>query len=141
MVRHIVDRIAAASEEDARARYDFGRILHHLRYGDAGSTSFPVRELAIRLGVDSSALHRCARVSEAILPAEFDWLVRLRTERGMPLTWSHIERLACERNATRRRRLAETAVRDQSSVRALSARVRNEPRRAPVKETVSKSTG
>jgi hypothetical protein len=136
VLRHVIARIADASVQDARARYDLGHVLHLLRYGD--SVKIRIAHLAAWLDVDCSALHRCARVSEAICPAEFDWLMSLRTEKGMPLTWSHIEPLAHERSASRRALLAEYVVREQISVRDLKTTVRRK-RRPPVQETVSKS--
>jgi hypothetical protein len=138
VVSHIIERMAAAAVADARARYDFGVVLHFLRYGDC-ATSPRISELAETLGVDTSALHRCARVSEVIAPDEFAWLAELRTERGMPLAWSHIERLARERSGKRRQVLAIEAVREALSVRALDARMKPSKSTDESRETVSKS--
>src|SRR5258708_5720713 len=96
-VTQAIERIAAASVEESRARYELGRVLHRFRYPNGAVASGRMGDLAKALGVDASALHRCARVSEVIPPEEFDSIVRLRTDRGMPLAWSDIERIARER--------------------------------------------
>jgi hypothetical protein len=122
---HVVVRLAAAAVDDMRARYDFGKVLYALRRGakrDAGAAT--LRMLAKRLGVHASALRRYARVSETIPPAEFAWLVGLRTPRGAPVTWSHVELLARETDASRRRALTTHVVTEDLSVRALAARLR-----------------
>jgi hypothetical protein len=79
--------------------------------------------LAKRLGVDPSALRRYARVSETITSREFAWLMKQRTPRGAPLTWSHVEVLARERDADRRQALALAVAAEDLSVRALATRV------------------
>jgi hypothetical protein len=138
VAHHVVTRMAAATVEDARARYDFGHVLHLIRYAD--NAALRIRQVAVLLKVDSSALHRYARVSETISPPEFNWLVTLRTSRGMPLTWSHLEQLATERSSARRARFARVAVQEQFSVRKLiSAMSETQASARPAKETVSKS--
>src|SRR6516165_9153116 len=110
-----------------RARYDFGRVLHSLRQhrSKAGGIG-ALRLLSKRLGVDPSALRRYARVSETISAREFAWLMKQRTPRGAPLTWSHVELLARERDPERRRALALGVVAEDLSVRALSTRLLKE---------------
>ena len=53
--------------------------------------------------MDPSALRRFAQVSDVIPPGEFQWMMRLRSPRGAPLTWSHVELLARLRSAEKRR--------------------------------------
>src|SRR6516165_160939 len=107
-----------------RARYDFGRVLHSLRQhrSKAGGIG-ALRLLSKRLGVDPSALRRYARVSETISSREFGWLMRQRTPRGAPLTWSHVELLSRERDPDRRHALATTTASEDLSVRALASRL------------------
>jgi hypothetical protein len=121
---HIVHRLAAAAIDDMKARYDFGRVLQSLRSGrpQAGGTG-TLRLLSRRLGVDPSALRRYARVSETISPREFTWLMRQRTPRGAPLTWSHVEVLARERDPDRRQVLAAATAAEDLSVRGLATRL------------------
>jgi len=124
---HIVHRLASAAVDDMQARYDFGRVLQSLRRNrpQAGTTGSAgtLRLLSKRLGVDPSALRRYARVSETISAREFAWLMKQRTPRGAPLTWSHIELLARERDPERRRALALVVAAEDLSVRALSTRM------------------
>jgi hypothetical protein len=122
---HIVARLADAAIEDMRARYDFGRVLHMLRKSGRGASGAgALRRLAERLGVDPSALRRYAQVSEIISPREFAWMMRLTNKRGEPLTWSHVELLARERDPERRRELATAIGTESLAVRELAARVR-----------------
>jgi hypothetical protein len=122
---HIFARIAAASVDDVQARYDLGTVLLRLRRDAAGERSRPaVRALAERLGVDPSALRRYARVAETIGAEELGWLVKLRSARGMPLSWSHLDLLSRVRDAPRRRVLAEAVVAEDLTVRALTIRLR-----------------
>ena len=121
---HIVHRLAAAAVDDMRARYDFGRVLQSLRQhrSKAGGVG-ALRLLSKRLGVDPSALRRYARVSETISSREFGWLMKQRTPRGAPLTWSHVELLSRERDPDRRTALATMAAAEDLSVRALASRI------------------
>ncbi len=121
---HIVQRLAEAAVDDMRARYDFGRVLHSLRQNRplAGGIG-TLRLLSKRLGVDPSALRRYARVSDTISAREFAWLLKQRTPRGAPLTWSHLEILSREREPERRRTLALAAAAEDLSVRALATRL------------------
>jgi hypothetical protein len=121
---HIVHRLAAAAVDDMRARYDFGRVLQSLRQNrsTAGGVG-ALRLLSRRLGVDPSALRRYARVSETITSREFVWLMKQRTPRGAPLTWSHVELLSRERDPERRQALALIAASEDLSVRALASRL------------------
>lgn len=118
---HIVQRLAAAAVDDVHARYDLGKVLLTLRHESSQRSA--LRVLAQRLGFDPSALRRYARVSSTILPDEFAWLTGLRMRRGMPLSWSHIELLARERDRTRRTELATAVVEGDLSVRALNLRL------------------
>jgi hypothetical protein len=122
---HIVRRLADATVEDMRARYDFGRVLQTLRSRGRGAAGTGIlRGIADRLRVDPSALRRYAHVSEAISPLEFAWMTDLTSARGVPLTWSHVELLARVSDAERRRQLALATVEQDLSVRDLSVLVR-----------------
>ena len=106
-----------------RARYDFGRILNTVRNRGRGADGAgALRLLAKRLRVDTSALRRFAQVSDVIPPGEFQWMMRLRTPLGAPLTWSHVELLARVRTSEKRRALASAVVEEELSVRALFKR-------------------
>jgi hypothetical protein len=118
---HIVQRLAAAAADDVEARYDLGKVLLALRNGAAERSA--LRVLAEGLGFDPSALRRYARVRSTIPPDEFTTLSGLRTGRGMPLSWSHIELLAREPNRKRRMELATAVVTEDLSVRALNSRL------------------
>jgi hypothetical protein len=118
---HIMLRLATAAADEVQARYDFGIVLLTLREAHAGRSA--LRVLAERYRFDPSALRRYARVCSAIFPDEFTWLAGLRTCRGMPLSWSHIELLAREPSRQRRKELAIAVLEDDLSVRELSARL------------------
>jgi hypothetical protein len=119
---HIAARLTAAAEEDLRARYDIGWVAHVARYEGDGATA--LKQLRDRFALDETALRRYARVSETLSSSEFKWVVNLRTPRGLPLTWSHLELLQKVRSSPHRRVLATLAARDGWSVRELAARVR-----------------
>lgn len=122
---HIIRRLADAAVQDMRARYDFGRVLEMVRRSGRGEMGAGMlRRIADVLQTHTSALRRYARVSETIPPQEFAWLTRLTNERGVPLTWSHVELLARVRSAERRKQLAAAVMERNLSVRALAALVR-----------------
>jgi hypothetical protein len=104
----LLHRIAEAAVEDTRARYELGRLVHHLRYdcSDAVSARILAR-LGHSLGLTPGTLRHYARVSAVIGPIEFDQYMHLRRPHGMPLRWSHIEELSEARNVDVRRRFAE----------------------------------
>jgi hypothetical protein len=120
IVGHVVQRLAAAAEEDLQARYDLGEVVLSLR--GVGSRS-AIRLLAEHLGSDASALRRYARVTRTIGADEFRWLVSLRTPRGVPLSWSHVELLAQDPDLERRKGLAAAVTREDLTVRQLAARL------------------
>jgi hypothetical protein len=122
IVEHVVQRLADAAVQDMQARYDLGGIVQHLRQRSpfGGGT---VQQFADLLGVDPTAVRRYAGVFATIPPREFAWMTRLRSRRGEPLTWSHVELLARIGDAERRKKLATAVVRDGLSVRDLARRV------------------
>jgi hypothetical protein len=125
VVRHVVLRLADAAIEDIKARYDLGEVVCTLRrIMPRGAAAVEVKSIAKVMGVHASALRRYARVTEAIDGHEFAQLLRLRTGRGMSLTWSHVEHLALVHEPVRRRALALAAVHESLSVRALAQRIR-----------------
>jgi hypothetical protein len=64
--------VAEAAVDDLCARYDFGCVLHDVRYGPrAGVGVRTIDELGALLCIHPSALHRQARVVEIIQPEEF----------------------------------------------------------------------
>jgi hypothetical protein len=119
-VAHIVHRAAAASAEDARARYDLGCALRVAEDRDVGS----VTQVADLLDVHVTALRRSIRVCVTISPGELDWLLSLRTERGEPLSWSHLEVLSRSRRRSLRRDLALATIAESLPVRRLADRMR-----------------
>lgn len=121
----IASRIADAAAEDLRARYELGRLVHHLRYDSSDRhASRAISKLGLASGLAVATLRRYARVTEMIKPLEFEELTRARGPRGPSLTWSHIEELAEARSTELRRRCAVAAVNESLSVSALRARVR-----------------
>jgi hypothetical protein len=133
VVAHILQRLAMAHVSIVRARYDLGQLVHALRYSDARAFGTnAVDTLASWLGIDSSALRRWARVTEVIPPDELDGICCARTPRGMPLTWTHLEKLALERSTTRRREQAQLAIREDWSVATLASSVRRSQRPHPI---------
>jgi hypothetical protein len=124
-ITRIVERIASARVEEAKARYDLGVLLHAIRYAPLPEYgSRPIEEIATRLHVDPSGLRRYARVAEVIRPDEFRSYMVERTGPGGPLAWAHLERLSQVASATRRRTLADAAIRENLSVRCLDALIR-----------------
>jgi len=118
-------RIVEACLLDMAARYELGRDLFDLRYERARTEATPLFEaVSKRMGVHSSALRRWSRVSGTIPRAEFVEYLSLRTCRGSPLTWSHLELLAEVTPSRERRALATECVAEELTVRSLAARVR-----------------
>ncbi len=121
----VVKQLAEAVLVDLRARYALAQHIHAVRYGPLNENSaHSLSVLANRLLVHPSVLRRHARVAEAISANEFLYISQLRTQRGLPLTWSHLECLALVRTATARKQLAVAAAGNDLSVRALAALVR-----------------
>jgi len=116
-------RLAAAAEQDMRARYDLGRTLRSIREGSCRADSF-LDAVAQALAVHPSLLRRYIRVATLIAPSQFEAFASLRDPRGMPLTWSHVEHLADVRSKTQRTLIAEEAVAQSLSVRALRLQIR-----------------
>jgi hypothetical protein len=116
-----LERIASATVEDMRARYDFGAAMGALR--DVSGARGILEDLAATLDVDASALRRIARTHEVISAEEFEWLTQLRTPSGKALAWSQVEILTRERNTRRRRQLAMAIAREDLSVRDLVKRM------------------
>jgi hypothetical protein len=126
---HIAVRLADAVIADVWARYDLGQIVHRLRHDPTRYSSRTVRSLAHMLRVHPSGLRKYSRVVELIGPAELTQLLELRDQRGRPLTWSHVEKLAEAPNAAVRKRWALEVAQGDLSVRDLSARLRGQARR------------
>jgi hypothetical protein len=125
VAQHLVSRLADAAVEDMRARYDLGDAFCILRRLVPRVVSAPILNSVARwMRVHPSALRRYARATETIGRPEFEHLSDLRTRRGSSLTWSHVERLALELDAPRRRELAAAIVDEDLSVRALAARLK-----------------
>lgn len=120
IVEHVVQRLADAAVQDMQARYDLGGVVQHLRQRSGGV----VQQFADFLGIDPTAVRRYAGVFATIPPREFAWMLRLRSARGEPLTWSHVELLARVPDAERRKKLAAAVVKDGLAVRDLARRVR-----------------
>ena len=121
----VVESFAGTVVSNLRAHYTLGQRLHAIRYMSATEgEQAPLQAVADQLQLDVSVLRRYARVAETIGPSEFEHIVSLRTSRGLPVTWSHIERLAMVRNASNRKNLAEEAAATGLSVRALAAKIR-----------------
>ncbi len=77
------------------------------------------------LGLDRTRLGRYARVPEAIGLSEFAEHLKLRLPTGLPLTWSHFERLATVRDPMLRRKCAEFVANEGLSVSDLGTRMRH----------------
>lgn len=116
-------RLAIAAEEDIRARYDLGRALRAVRDGEPAAVQ-ALEAVADALGVHWTLLRRYVRVATVIPPAQLEAFVALRSQRGMPMTWSHLEHLAEIRSARMRAVFAARIAAEGWSVRALKANVR-----------------
>jgi hypothetical protein len=124
-VRRLLQRIADAAVEDARARYELGRLVHRLRRNSTVDvTTSLLARLGQSLGLKPDTLRRYARVSEMIGSQEFEEYMHLRGPHGLPLRWSHIEELSEARSAIERRECAKDAAARALSVRMLRARIR-----------------
>ena len=121
-----VDTMTRLTLVEIRARYAFARCLHAVRYSPNALES--MRTIAKRTALHTSVLRRFARVAEGVPPADLDEFTNLRTPRGLPLTWSHLEELATVRNRVLRRDLAAAAALEGLSVRHLRQRIRLESR-------------
>jgi hypothetical protein len=121
----VVARLVEAAVDDMLARYDLGLVLSTLRrLAPRAVGAKELNSMAKWMGIHASALRRYARVTETIDRAEFAHLLGLRNAHGTPLTWSHVECLALEGNAARRKVLAIAIAEEDLSVRALAARLR-----------------
>lgn len=121
----LLSGMAVAAIAELRAQYDIGQHVHRLRYPSPGEVvgSQALADLGRRLNLHPSALRRRARVSERIRPDEFEVLIGLRSARGLPLTWSHLELLALVRGRTQRESLARKIVAGDIGIRQCSALV------------------
>ena len=120
-----LQRIAEAILSEIEARYEIGKFVHALRYANARAAgAAPLLMLSERLHLDSSVLRRYARVTEVIRPSELRSFTSLRTPRGLPMTWSHLECLSTVRHLGRRTELTIIAATDELSVRELALRIR-----------------
>ena len=131
-------QLAAAAAQDMRARYELGRALRTIREGTSPSDPF-IEAVAQALGVHPSLLRRYMRVATLISPSQFEVLAAMRDRRGMPMTWSHVEHLADVRSKAQRTLIAEQAIAEGLSVRALRLRIRRE--RAANQVTPAASAG
>jgi hypothetical protein len=133
----VADRIAALLAEarltDVRVRFAIGDQIHIIRRSVGERKANPIGQLAQRLGLDQSGLHRIARVAERIRGAERQSLLSLIETRQSPLCWSHLEELERVHGLDARLRLAREVAANDLPVRELRRRVRHE-------ETVSKSS-
>ena len=117
VVQHVTLRIAEARVEELQARYDLGRIFHRIRYAESREWPCSTLEYLARcLGLHASVLRRYARISEAISRTEFVHFAKLRDSHGLPLTWSHLEKLARIRDRAHRRARAEDIVAGASGI-------------------------
>jgi hypothetical protein len=131
------DAMATLILADVQARYDFGRRLHALRYAQTERVGDSLRSVAELTLMHPSVLRRFARVAEAIHPPELEGLMALRTPRGLPMTWSHLEELTVVRNRARRHDFATTTVAEGLSVRALRRRIHGPIRGATVAQSAT----
>jgi hypothetical protein len=122
----LLTSMAEAAVADLKAQYQVGCAIHELRYPAPGESpdARGLAALGKRLGLDPSALRRRARVTETIGPHEFAMIVELRSARGLPLTWSHLEVLSTVRSRARREAIAREVAEGELSVRQCSAMAR-----------------
>jgi hypothetical protein len=127
MVTYVRERLVTALLDDVKARYDLGQVVHKLRYPAAGDScpTVTLAALARMSGHGPRALRRYARVAEIINAEELADYLELRTPRGMPLSWSHLEELMRVHSRTRRREFAATAAGENLSARALRPLVKH----------------
>jgi hypothetical protein len=120
-------RRTAAAVADMIWRYDLGVTVLALRPPAAHQVSRPVIERVVKaLGMDPNTLRRYARVAATIAPDEFKRYVTLRSPSGLPLTWSHVERIAAAHTAELREHHARDACSQQLSVQELTRRIRDQ---------------
>jgi hypothetical protein len=119
IVTRLLGTIATAALADLQAKYEVGCVAHRLRYPAPDEPDDPDRlvNLGTRLGLDASSLRRRARVVETIDPEEFAAITAMRTRRGQPLSWSHLELLATLRSRKRRLEVAQRCADEDLSVR------------------------
>jgi hypothetical protein len=138
----VVGRLAQTALEDLQIRYDVGRRLNEMRYTEwPNQRGVLYNHVATRLRLHVSAVRKYVRVAATVSPEEFASLIAMRTADGFPMTWSHIELLAETPRASRRRDLADRAVRDVLSVRALARLVRSSGNRGRHKRLAAGAGG
>lgn len=123
VVKNVLGFLAEAQRADIQAKFRVGDAVHAMRY----SPSFrrdAVRMLAASVALEHSGILRIARVAERIRRDERERLLALVNARGLPLTWSHLEALQHVHGTAARLELAQLALRDDLSVRALRLRIR-----------------
>jgi hypothetical protein len=118
------ERLAAAEEEEMRARYELGRTLREISMTESDA-SRTLEAVASILGRDPSLLRRYMRVASVIPPAQFEAFATMRGNRGLSMSWSHIEHLADVRSMKLRSIIAEQVIAEELSVRELVERLKN----------------
>jgi hypothetical protein len=114
----ILARLVEIRRAEALTRFAIGDDVHSLRYGPAAGPQ-DVRRLAKLLGLDESGLRRIGRTAEGIRPAQRKVILSLTDDRGLPLTWSHLEALARIRRTDQQIRVARKALAEWFSVEDL----------------------
>jgi len=124
----LLARLTETMLDQLDARYEFGQHVHRLRYGSGAGDAAPpaLVALAKKTGLEPASLRRMARVTEVIRADEFAEYRRLRTPRGVPLSWSCFEELSVVRGRPRRFAIAQLAARDELSIRELRAACKQE---------------
>jgi hypothetical protein len=124
-LKELAARRTAVAVADMSWRYDLGVTILALRPPTAREQSRRVLQRVVNaLAMDPNTLRRYARVAATIAPDEFARYVRLRSPSGLPLTWSHIERIAAADTAELREHHAWDACSQEVSAHELARRVR-----------------
>jgi hypothetical protein len=123
-LEELTERRTAAALADMTWRYDLGVTVLALRPPTARRDVRPVIQRVVKaLSMDPNTLRRYARVAATIGPDEFARYVTLRSPSGLPLTWSHMERLAAANTAELREHHARNACSQDLSAHELARRV------------------
>lgn len=116
--------LASAREKTSASLYVVAKKVLLIKTGERTYGAGAVKSLEEALDVSSKSLYRWATVAEAWPTAgDFEGVCSQRNSKGLPLSWSHLERLAEIENTTERFTMMKRALDESLSVRKLEAAI------------------
>jgi hypothetical protein len=115
----IRDLLARAGRDDVRSRYEVGVLVAEVKRSEHKYGARAVSVLGAALGTGVQTLYRCANVAEQWTSRQVGALLDKTSERGRPLSWSHLVALSAVSSDRRRAELADRTLSEGLSVRQL----------------------